>query len=102
AVAGPGQGDLVAEPGQGLLVVAGEVLAVAVITLLVVLLAGLGVVFVVFQDGPGDADQGVADGEGGLFLVAAAEPAGPGAETGPRPGARHANPPHPISPLPTI
>jgi len=44
AVAGRGQGDLVAEPGQCLLVVADEVLAVAAVPLLVVVLAGLGIV----------------------------------------------------------
>src|SRR5580704_16498842 len=90
AVAGWSEGDLAAEPGQGLLVVADEVLAVAAVPLLVVVLAGLGVVLAAAQDRPGDADQGVRHGDGGFLLVALAEPAGqpaePGAGPGPGPG----------------
>jgi len=88
AVAGRDEGDLVAEPGQGLLVVADEVLAVAAVPLLVVVLAGLGVVLAAAEDSPGDADQGAGDRDRGFLLVALAEPAGQAAEpgTGPGPG----------------
>ena len=55
AVTGRGQGDLVAEPGEGLLVVADEMLVVALVPLVVVVGASLGVVAVVFHDRPGDA-----------------------------------------------
>ena len=72
AVAGRNQGDLVAEPGQGLLVVADEVLAVAAVPLLVVVLAGLGVVLAAAEDRPGDADQGAGDRDRGFLLVALA------------------------------
>jgi hypothetical protein len=70
AVAGRYEGDLVAEPGEGLLVVADEVLAVAAVPLLVVVLPGLGVVLAAAKDRPGDADQGVGDCDRGFVLVA--------------------------------
>jgi len=86
AVAGRDESDLVAEPGQGLLVVADEVLAVAAIPLLVVVLAGVGIVLSAAEDRPGNADQGVGDGDRGLLLIPLAEPAGQAAEPGTRPG----------------
>ena len=61
AVAGRDEGDLVAEPGQGLLVVADEVLAVSAIPLLVVVPAGLGVILPAAGDRSCDADQGMGD-----------------------------------------
>ena len=82
AVTGRDEGYLVAEPGEGLLVVADEVVVVALVTLVVVVLAGFGVVLVVLHDCPGDACQGAGDRDGGFLLVAPAEPAGQAAEPG--------------------
>src|SRR5262249_6550441 len=81
------QGDVAAEPGQGLLVVTDQVLAVALVTLVVVVLAGVGVVLAAGHDRPGDADQGVGDRDRGLLLRALAEPARQAAEPGAGPGA---------------
>ena len=81
AVAGRDQGDLAAEAGQGLLVVTDQVLAVALVTLVVVVLAGVGVVLAVGHDRPGYADQGVGDRGRGLLLMVLAEPARQAAET---------------------
>ena len=66
--------------------VADQVLAVALVAPLVVVGAGVDVVGVVAHDGPGDAQQGVRDGDRGLLLVALAEPAGQAAEPGAGPG----------------
>jgi hypothetical protein len=73
AVPGRDQGDLAAEPGQGLLVVTDQVLAVALVTLVVVVLAGVGVVLAAGHDGPGDADQDTGDRDCGLLLLALAD-----------------------------
>src|SRR5436189_3314580 len=86
AVSGRDEGDLAAEPGQGLLVVADQVLAVALVTLVVVVLAGVGVVLAAGHDRPGYADQGMGDRDRGLLLVALAEPARQAAEPGAGPG----------------
>ncbi len=50
AVPGRDQGDLEAEPGRGVLVVADQVLAVALVTLVVRVLAGVGVVLAAGHD----------------------------------------------------
>ncbi len=59
AVARPGECDLVAEPGQGLLVVADEVVAVAGVAAVVVVGSGFVVAAVVAHYRPGDAYRGV-------------------------------------------
>jgi hypothetical protein len=82
AVSRLGEDNLQAEAGQSLLVVADQMLAVALVAPLVVVGAGVHVVAVVAHDRPGDAQQGVGDGDRGLFLVALAEPAGQAAEPG--------------------
>ena len=87
AVTGGDEGYLVAEPGEGLLVVADEVVVVALVAVVVVVLAGLGVVLVIPHDCPGDAGQGVGDRDGRFLLVAPAEPAGQAAEAGAGPAA---------------
>jgi hypothetical protein len=51
--------SLVAEPGEGVLVVAGEVLAVGLVAAVVVVGAGVGVIGVMGHHGPGDRQQGV-------------------------------------------
>jgi hypothetical protein len=61
-------GDLVAEPGQGLLVVAGQVLVVAAVAQIVIVGARFGVVSVVLHHGPGDRQQGVRDSNSGLLM----------------------------------
>src|SRR6266699_461501 len=87
AVPGRDQGDLAAEPGQGLLVVSDQVLAVALVALVVVVLAGVGVVLAAGHDRPGDAGQGPGDRGRGFLLMALAELAGQAAEPGAGPGA---------------
>jgi hypothetical protein len=87
AVAGRDEGELAAEPGQGLLVVRDQVLAVAVVPLVVVVLAGVGVVLAAGHDRPGGADQGTDDRGRGFLLVVLAEPARQAAEPGAGPGA---------------
>ena len=83
---GRDQGDLAAEPGHGLLVVTDQVLTVALVTLVVVVLAGVGVVLAAGHDRPGYADQGPGDRDRGFLLMALAEPARQTAEPGARPG----------------
>jgi hypothetical protein len=61
-------------------VVTDQVLAVALVTLVVVVLAGVGVVLAVGHDRPGYADQGMGDRGGGLLLMVFAEPARQSAE----------------------
>src|SRR5580700_7220894 len=58
-------------------------LPVAGVAAVVVVGASVGVVVVVGQDRPGDADQRVRDGDGGFLLIAAAEPV----RQAPEPGA---------------
>ena len=87
AVAGRNEGDLVTEPGEGLLVVPHDMVAVSLIDSLVVVLAGFSVILVVLHHAPGDTRQGVRDRDGGLLLIAAAEPAGQPAKPGPGPAA---------------
>jgi hypothetical protein len=64
AVPGRAQGDLAAEPGQGVLVVADQVLTVALVA---VVLADVGVVLAAGHDRPGYADQGPGDAVAAFF-----------------------------------